>query len=425
MAEQIGGYEAAEDEYFRARAADLRDLRDRVLRALAGGETEAALPPGAILLDADLPPSRFLTLAQAGLAGVALEEGSPAAHVAMLARSRGVPMVTGLGPGLPEGGTAVLDGDEGVLILYPSPETRAHHAARAAAEEELPVGPALTATGEPVEVMLNLDDPSAVGDAILRAADGVGLLRTEFLFTGRDSLPGEAEQLAAYRALLDRLDGRPLVVRTLDVGGDKPPPGVSLPRESNPFLGLRGIRLCLERPELLLPQARALLRATPGRPLRVMLPMVATAAEVAEATALFERCLAELRAAGIEAAMPPLGVMVETPAAALTLDLMPAAFASLGTNDLTQYAMAAARDAGGRVAALNDGLQPGVLRLVGLAVAGAKARGIPLSVCGDMASDPRAAPALLGLGIRRLSVAPAALGRVRRAVAAWSGEERS
>jgi phosphotransferase system enzyme I (PtsI) len=293
---------------------------------------------------------------------------------------------------------------------------RDHEAAEA---EALLAAPARTAEGEPVEVMLNLDRPEAVSDELLAAADGVGLLRTEFLFVGRELLPDEDEQHAAYTTLLDRLAGKPCIVRTLDVGGDKPLPGVGLPQESNPFLGLRGLRLCLERPELFRPQVRALLRAAPGRPLRVMLPMVATAGELEEARAFFAACLDELAAEGVAAATPPLGIMVETPAAAVTVDLLPADFWSIGSNDLTQYVMAASRDAGGRVAALLDPLQPAVLRLIEGVVRRGAATGTPVSLCGDMASEPACVGTLLGLGLRRLSVAPAALGRVKLAVAAF------
>jgi phosphotransferase system enzyme I (PtsI) len=423
LSRQADGYATAEDEYFRARAADLRDLRDRVLVALEGRRHEApAFPPGAIVLDRDLSPSRFLALPWGELGGVALEAGSPFAHVAMLARARGVPMVTDLGE-VPEAAEAILDGERGVLVAAPEPETRARYAALAAsraADEAAAAAardrPAVTRAGERVEVMVNVDDPAAVDDAVLAASDGVGLLRTEFLFLGRDRLPDEAEQLAAYAALLDRLGGKPCIVRTLDVGGDKPLPGVSLPREANPFLGLRGLRLCLERPDLFRPQVRALLRAARGRPLKVMLPMVATAGELAEARALFAACLADLAAERVPAAMPPLGVMVETPAAAVAPDLLPADFYSIGSNDLTQYVLAAARDGEGRVARLLDPLHPAVLRLIAGVVRHGASAGVPVSLCGDAASDPAALPALLAHGLRRLSVAPAAVGRVKLAI---------
>ncbi len=428
MGAQAAEYDAAEDDYFRARASDIRDLTDRVLAHLTGGVAAQELPPGAILLDHDLTPSRFLALDWKSLGGAVLEAGSPSSHVAMLARARGVPLVTGLGRCEEAAALAVLDADEGLLILDPSSATREGYESRLAALQAddkeaaaLVREPAVTASGEPVEVMVNVDDPEAVDDATLTASDGVGLMRTEFLFLGRDRLPDEAEQYAAYARLLARLGGRPLIVRTLDVGGDKPLPGVSLPAESNPFLGLRGLRLCLDRPELFRPQVRALLRAAMLGPLKVMLPMVTIAAELEEASAFFERCLAELRAEGSEATMPPLGIMVETPASALAIETLPAAFFSIGSNDLTQYVMAASRDGGGRVAALGDPLHPAVLRLIGEVVAHGKRTKLPVSLCGDMASDEKAVAALLRLGLRRLSLAPAALARIKAAVRRFEG----
>ncbi len=425
---QAAEYEAAEDEYFQARASDLRDLMDRVLAHLVGTRAARELPPGAILLDHDLTPSRFLALDWRQLGGAALEAGSPSSHVAMLARARGVPLVTGLGPHRASATEAVLDADQGVLILDPVGPTRQRYEmllAERLAEDGLAAArlgePAVTASGEPVELMVNVEDPAAIDDATLAAADGVGLMRTEFLFLGRDRLPDEEEQHRAYAGLLARLRGKPLIVRTLDVGGDKPLPGVSLPAESNPFLGLRGLRLCLDRPELFRPQVRALLRAMPLGPLKVMLPMVTIAAELEEARAFFQRCLRELLVEGAPAAMPPLGIMVETPAAALAIDTLPAAFFSIGSNDLTQYVMAAARDGGGRVAALNDSLHPAVLRLIGEVVAHGERTGVPVSLCGDMASDERAVAALLRLGLRRLSLAPAALARIKAAVRRFEG----
>ena len=426
---QILSYEDAEDEYFRARAGDLKDVDLRVRRALGGTEDRPVpLLPGAIVVDEDLTPSSFLSLDWSILGGVALERGSASSHVAMLARARGVPMAVNLGEA-PESGEGVLDGEAGLLIVRPDPGTREAYARRLderrlahAQESALLARPAVTAAGERVEVMLNIDDPGAVSDGLLDAADGVGLFRTEFLYLGQAALPDEFAQFAAYTALLQRLRGKPCIIRTLDVGGDKFLPGVSLPAESNPFLGLRGVRLCLDRPELFRPQVRALLRATVHGPLKVMLPMVATAGELQEAREFFVACLTELLAEKAEAKMPPLGIMVETPAAAIAIDLIPADFFSIGSNDLTQYVMAASRDAGGRVAALNDPLHPAVLRLIGQVVRHGVAASIPVSLCGDMASDPAGVLALLDLGLRRLSVAPAALGRVKLAVAGFGGD---
>ena len=269
---QIAEYETAEDDYFRARASDLRDLQERVLAALGAGSVALDLPAGAILLDRDLTPSRFLALEWSRLGGAALEAGSPSSHVAMLARARGVPLVTGLGDSVASSTDAVLDAEAGLLVIAPAMATRARYAARlaerateASVADRALAEPAVTAAGERVEVMLNVDDPAAVSDDLLEAADGVGLLRTEFLFIGRDRLPDEIDQFEVYVALLHRLRSRPCIVRTLDVGGDKALPGVSLPEETNPFLGLRGLRLCLDRPELFRPQVRALLRAAVGR----------------------------------------------------------------------------------------------------------------------------------------------------------------
>lgn len=428
LAEQIAAYESADDDYFRARAGDLADLRDRVIAALSGADEGGCeeLPAGAILLADDLTPSRFLAMDWHRLGGAALTAGSRASHVAMLARARGVPLLTGL-QGEPIGlaEEAVLDAQDGVLVVSPNAGTRAlyakriaaalaqHRRALAALEQ-----PAVTPAGQRIEVMVNVDDPGAVADEILTGSDGVGLMRTEFLFIGRPRLPTEDEQYAAYVRILERLGGKPVVIRTLDVGGDKPLPGIALEAETNPFLGLRGIRLCLEKPELFRPQVRALLRAGVNRALRVMLPMIATAEELAETRQVFADCLAELRAEGVPAELPPLGIMVETPAAAIAIDLLDAAaFYSIGSNDLTQYVMAAARDSGGRVAALNDPGHPAVIRLIKHVVEHGQAHARPVSLCGDMASDPALLKRLLGTGLTRLSVAPAALGRIKLAIA--------
>ena len=426
MGEQIATYESAEDEYFRARASDLTDLRDRVVGALGGGNAPGPeLPDRAILLAEDMSPSVFLSFDWRRLGGAALVAGSRASHVAMLARARGVPLVTGLKTEpVAIAGDAVLDAHDGVLVLSPTAATRARYADHIAEAEELHrraqeslSRPAVTAAGERIEVMVNVDDPGAVSDEILAASDGVGLLRTEFLFIGRERLPSEDEQFAAYSRILHRLGGKPVVIRTLDVGGDKPLPGANIAAESNPFLGLRGIRLCLERPELFRPQVRALLRAGVDKALRVMLPMIATATEVEETRQVFAGNLAELQRAGVAAAMPPLGIMVETPAAAIAIELIDADFYSIGSNDLTQYVMAAARDSGGRVARLNDPSHPAVMHLIEKVVAHGRSSGRPVSLCGDMASDPALAKLLLAAGLRRISVAPAALGRVKLAIA--------
>lgn len=425
---QIAAYEAADDDYFRARASDLQDLKDRVVRALLGSSlTLPDLPKDALVLADDLTPSLFVALAEKAPAGIALAKGSASGHVAILARGRGLPMVVGLDgddpPDQPEADDAILDGEAGHLILSPTPSSLQAYRQRqssAIAEAEKAASirdrPAVTSDGTSIDVLVNVDDPNAIDDATLSASDGIGLLRTEFLLLGRRDLPGEEEHYAVYTGLQRRLAGKPLVVRTLDIGGDKQHPGLDLPVEQNPFLGLRGLRLCLERPELFRPQIRALLRAAAGGPLQVMLPMVAVQAEIDETRALFAAALDDLNKAGVDAAMPPLGIMVETPAAALAADELAAAFFSIGSNDLVQYAMAAARDAGGRVASLLDPGHTAIERLIRAVVEEGRASGKEVSLCGDMASDPTWLPLLLGAGLRKLSVAPAALDRVKLAI---------
>lgn len=437
--------EAADDDYFRARASDLRDLGDRVVKSLEGGSIELPdLPDGALLLAIDLAPSHFLALSSKKLGGIALTRGSRNSHIAILARGRGLPMAVGLHPGATDApmqetvaGEAILDGDAGVLLLTPTTANLDRYRRKLSSAEietkraaALRGHPAVTADGTRIEVLINIDDPAAVDDETLAAADGVGLLRTEFLLTGRTALPDEEEHLRFYVDLLHRLKGKPLIIRTLDIGGDKPLAGLKLPTEANPFLGLRGIRLCLDRPDIIRPQIRALLRATAaaGRsltkggasnrsgPLHVMLPMVTVQAEIDAARMLFQDALKTLEAEDVAAAMPTLGIMVETPAAALIADSLDAAFFSIGSNDLIQYVMAAARDGEGPVASLLDPGHPAIERLVRGVVAEGTASGRDVSLCGDMASDPVWLPLLLRAGLRKISVAPAALDQVKLAL---------
>ena len=264
-------------------------------------------------------------------------------------------------------------------------------------------------------MLLNVDDPAALRELDPAHCDGIGLTRTEFLFHGRE-LPDEERQYQAYAAVLRWAAGRPVIIRTLDAGGDKPIPGVTLDGEVNPFLGLRGLRLALARPEVFRVQLRALARAAALGPLKVMAPMVSVPAEMARFRALFDEVAADLAAAGIEAATPPLGMMVEVPAAALTAGAFEADFLSVGSNDLIQYVMAASRD-NAAVASLYDPRSPAVLELIRRVVDAGRARGIEVSLCGEMASDPELVPLLLEAGLRRLSVAPAALGAVKAAIA--------
>ena len=426
----IAQFRAEEDEYFRARGEDLADLRDHLLAALDGRrDPPPALPEGAVVVASELTPSRFLALDRRRLGGVALEGGSVSGHVAMLARARGLPMVVGLGRVEATAGEAALDGDEGLLVLDPSPRTRARMAARRRSLEEerrsLPArsaGGYRTADGERVEIRINVEDPAALDEDAVRLADGAGLVRTEFLFLGRPELPDEERQYRTYRDLLARFAGKPVRLRTLDIGGDKPLPGVT-EEEANPFLGLRGIRLGLARPRLLETQLRAMLRAARHGPLEIMLPMVTLPAELEAVRAMLGRLREELASGGEPVPLPPLGMMVEVPAAALDLERFSADFFSIGSNDLVQYVMAAARDAAGPVAELLDPLHPAVLRLVAEVVEVGARRNVPVSLCGEMAGDPAALERLLALGLRSISVAPSALARAAAVVGRFGAED--
>ena len=423
MAEQVAEYEAAEDAYFRARAADLSDLAERVLGHLLGTQTQSGFPPGAIVLADDLTPSRFLAADWQG-GGIALAAGSKASHVAMLARARGVPMVVGLGPIASDGhARAALDGAAGRLWLSPdaADESRldrlaaeAHEAGRAAAA--MLHRPAATASGQRVLVQINVADPAELDGLDPALCDGIGLTRTELLFPASGGLPDEDTQYAAYRRIVEWAAGRPVTIRTLDAGGDKPIAGLTIAGESNPFLGVRGVRLSLARPDVFEAQLRALARAAVHGPLKVMVPMVTVPEELETARALLDAAVAQLVARGVPARLPALGMMVEVPAAALAIERFDAAFFSIGSNDLTQYVTASARDIGA-VAKLADVRNPAVLRLIAeVAMHGARI-GREVSLCGDAAGDPEIVPALLDAGIFSLSMAPNAVGAVKAAIA--------
>jgi phosphotransferase system enzyme I (PtsI) len=419
LAAQVADYESAQDAYFRARGADLRDLAERVLRHLGGEAGAQRLPPGAILVGEDITPSRFLETDWRGGGGIALSAGSPASHVAMLARARGVPMVVGLGE-LPAAlaEEAAIDGAEGVLLLAPDDADRARLASRIA---DRPAGsrddlhrPATTAGGRRIAVMINIAHPAELDALDPALCDGIGLTRTELLFAG--VLPDEETQYLAYRRIVEWAAGRPVTIRTLDAGADKPIAGLTTAAESNPFLGRRGVRLSLARPDVFVVQLRALARAAAAGPLKVMVPMVTVPEEMGQVRALFAQVLEALRAEGVPAAAPPLGMMVEVPAAALAIDRFEAAFFSIGSNDLTQYVTASARDIAS-VALLADPRNPGVLRLIGEVAAHGRAVGRDVSVCGDAAGDPALVPLLLAAGIETLSMAPNAVGAVKAAIA--------
>jgi phosphotransferase system enzyme I (PtsI) len=415
---QIAEYDGADDAYFRARGADLRDIRDRVLRALTG-EMTATLPVGAVIHAHDLTPSEFLSMDWKKGGGIVLGGGSAASHVAMLARSRGVPMLVSTPLDAANDDFVLLDAEHGAVTVEPDAAERdaflvaatAHVQALNLAREAMGK-PAVTLDGVPVEVLVNIAEPSDTDGLDIGACGGVGLMRTEFLYN--NGLPDEETQLAAYRKVLEWAGDKPVTIRTVDAGGDKPVPGFTVD-ETNPFLGLRGIRLCLAKPDIFRVQVRALLRAAPSGNLKVMFPMIAVPAEYDAARTIFVE-----EAAALGLPVPPLGIMVEVPAVAIH----PAAFAhvaflSIGSNDLTQYVMAAGRD-NGAVAALADPRNPAVIDLIRNVAAFGTRSGLPVSLCGDAGGDPRLIPALVAAGLRTLSVTPAQLPLAKAAIATSS-----
>jgi len=415
--------EALDDKYLSARAADARDVVTRVLCILLGvAESPAAgLTTPSIILARDLTPSDTVLLDKSLVQGFCTVEGGPTSHTAILARGLGRPAIVGVGPDIMEvhdGAMLVLDGTDGVLLVNPDEKTmetyreqqRAAAAVLAQAQEEA-FKPAITRDGHRVEVVANVGNVLGARAALEAGAEGIGLLRTEFLYLERTSLPDEDEQYRAYRAITDVFGSRPVVLRTLDIGGDKDLPYLDLPQEANPFLGLRAIRLCLARPELFRPQLRAALRAGAGRNLKLMFPMVATVAEVQAARAVLDDCRAELLAEGEPVAdRMEVGIMVEVPAAALMAHRLAAEvdFFSVGTNDLSQYTLAADRTHA-QVATLASGFQPAVLHLVRDVIAAAHAQGKWVGVCGELAGEPLAVPILLGLELDEFSMNPPAI----------------
>ncbi len=426
--EQAIELERLGDAYLSARAADVRAVAMQVWRALtgAGGLSQRLVTPS-IVVAHDLDPADLAGAPRDLLRGIALAAGGLTAHASIIARSLGIPAVVGLGDEIlaaaADARTMVLDGDNGLVLLDPPADQVARLRARPrerAPRGAVARGPVTTRDGRRIRLLANVASPAEARDACAEGAEGVGLLRTEWLFLERPDLPDEEEQVALYQAVAAALPDAPITVRTLDIGGDKRLPALPLPREDNPFLGSRGLRVCLSRPEIFLPQLRALLRARAAHDIRILLPMVTTVAEVRRTRALLEQAQRQLVAAGRPfAATIPLGVMIEVPAAALNAGrLAPeAAFFSLGTNDLTQYTLACDRG-NHRLADLYQPLDPAVLRLIRMACDAAHHHGRPAGICGELSGDPQVTALLIGLGADELTCAPAALARVRAAVTA-------
>lgn len=415
----------------RERVSDLTDVHIRVLTILLGlpdhDPVDVRRGSRAILVTHDLTPSLTVQLDRGAIAGIATDAGTRTSHVAILARSLGIPAIVGTREAtarLRGGEAAILDGVAGVLVIDPAPSDveryrqRAEQIAREEAELSCLVSAEpLSVDGVRVTLRANVDLPDEAELAATSGAEGVGLMRTEFLVVGRATMPDEDEQYRAYSRVVRAFGGRPVIIRTFDVGGDKLPVG-GFPSEPNPFLGWRAIRMCLDEPELFKVQLRALLRAGLDGDVRIMLPLVVTIDEVRQARHLLAEAAADLDARGVPYRHDlPLGVMIETPAAAVAADTMAedVAFFSIGTNDLVQYTLAVDRG-NASLAARFTPLHPAVLRLIKHTCDVGRASGLEVSVCGEMASQPLTAFALLGLGVRQLSVAPRAVPLVKRIV---------
>ena len=414
--------EALHDALLAERAADLRDIGRRVLAQLCGEADIPAPEQPYVLVMEEVGPSDVARLDPARVAGILTARGGATAHSAIVARALGIPAVVGAGDAvlLIASGTALLlDGQRGRLhVAPPADELQRALAERDRREQRLQLArahrlePALTRDGHAIEVFANIGDSKGIEAVVDHGAEGVGLLRTELIFMAHQQAPDEALQEAEYRRVLDGLGGRPLVVRTLDVGGDKPLPYWPIAKEENPFLGVRGIRLTLQRPQVMETQLRALLRAAGDRPLRIMFPMVGQLEEWQQARAMVERLREEISVSDLQ-----LGIMIEVPSAALLAPVLAREvdFFSIGTNDLTQYTLAIDRGHPS-LSAQADGLHPAVLQLIDMTVRAAHAHGKWVGVCGELAADPQAVAVLLGLGVDELSVAARSIAEVKALV---------
>ncbi|MDO5033642.1 MAG: phosphoenolpyruvate--protein phosphotransferase [Eubacteriales bacterium] len=428
MVELEQSYQQSESEIIRERAADVRDLRWRLLTILMPDLQAAGPGKAGILLAEELGPGDLARLDKGQILGICTAQGSPSSHAAVIARSRGIPAIMGLGSDLmriKEGTALLLDATGGLLYLEPKADLlaelkqkqaqAAQEALEAAASRHLP---ALTKRGQPIAVFANIGSAADARQAVSQGAEGVGLLRTEFIYLNRSSAPSEEEQLAIYREIAQALEGRPLTLRTLDAGGDKPIPYLHLPPESNPFLGYRAIRISLQEKELFRTQLRAALRTASDYPLRLMFPMIASLEELREAKAQLALARQELEERGLTPPKKlPVGMMIEIPAAALQAAdfAREVDFFSLGTNDLTQYTLAAERG-NTRVAKLYSPLHPAVIELIYATIKGAHQAAIPVAVCGDFAADPQGIAKLVELGVDELSVNPISIPAVKQGI---------
>lgn len=413
------------DPLLAARAADLHDVGYRVLRLLVNSKEPDAAPwpdHPVVVVAHDLSPSDTAALPRDRVLGFCTAGGGPTAHSAIIARALGIPAIVGAGEAvlnLANDTLVIVDGQAGTIVVEPDENTLArareaqqHLQAKRVADQARSADPAITTDGHQVEIVANIGGVADAQKANASGAEGVGLLRTEFLFLDRAVAPTEQEQFEVYRDVAIALEKKPVIIRTLDIGGDKPLPYIQMPPEANPFLGVRGIRLCLERPQLLREQLRAILKASEFGRLRIMFPMVADLSELRAARAMIDEIRSELYLPAVE-----VGIMIEVPAAALMADAFAPEvdFFSIGTNDLTQYTLAMDR-MHPSLATRSDGLHPAVLRLIARTVEAAHQAGKWVGICGELGADPQAVPILVGLGVDELSVSVPAIPGVKAQV---------
>jgi phosphoenolpyruvate-protein phosphotransferase len=422
--EQAAAIAALNDPLLAARADDLRDVGKRVLRLMLGlSEKGVSLPNTPVVVVArELSPSDTASFDPERVLGFGIVEGGPTSHIAILARALGIPAIVGVDESmlaLEEKTPVILNGNDGTLTINPASDVleRAKLTQRRWLEyrrfaQEQSALPAITQDGHRVDVTANAGSIGDAAEALRMGADGIGLLRTEFLFLERTTAPTEDEQFSVYNAIAETMKTLPVIVRTLDIGGDKPVPYIQMKPELNPFLGERGIRLCLNRPELFREQLRAILRAAPSGNLRIMFPMVSDIVELRHARALIEELNRELGSPPVQ-----IGIMVEVPSAALMADVFAPEidFFSIGTNDLTQYTLAMDRG-NSALASKHDGLHPAVLRLIAQTIDAAHKHGKRADICGELGSDAAAVPILLGLGMDELSVSIPSIPTVKAQV---------
>ena len=434
----IAVLEAVEDEYLRERAADLRDLTSRVLDNLLNAKQQLDLrhlTEPCILVGHDLSPSTTAQLDRNFVLGFATDVGGPTSHTAILARSLDIPAVVGvqnISEELETGDYALLDGYNGTVIVNPTDQTLFEYGQLAKIKatlgeklREIQRQPAVTLDGKSIHLSANIEDQHDVAAVLAHGAEGVGLFRTEFLFINRESLPTEEEQLKVYREVAAALKPQPVIIRTLDLGGDKFSSHLQIAKEMNPFLGWRAIRFCLAQPDVFRAQLRAILRASAEGNVKMMYPMISGLDELSQANAHVEKCKAELRAENIPFDENlEIGAMIEIPSAALVADALAkkVKFFSIGSNDLIQYTLAADRT-NEKVAHLYEPTHPAIIRLIKMTVDAAHANGNWVGVCGEIAGDPVLAPLLLGLGVDELSTAPSAIDTVKYIIRRVKNEE--